>query len=88
MPFGKSTRPKLDPNAAHFAAEIATASGPKVTDASMPILEALARQRYAASGFDHLVASWRHEIAHATTRVLRELVSHPERMTSNEPQGR
>jgi hypothetical protein len=55
--FGKSTRPKLDPNAAHFAAEIASASEPKVTDASMPILEALVVETHSAALLTATVAS-------------------------------
>jgi len=57
VPFGKSTRPKLDPIAKHFAAEIATASGLKVTDASMPILEALVVEAHSAALLTATVAS-------------------------------
>jgi hypothetical protein len=57
VPFGKSTRPKLDPNAAHFAAEIAHASGPKVTDATMPILEALVVEAHSAALLTATIAS-------------------------------
>jgi len=55
--FGKSTRPKLDPDAAHFAAEIAGASEPKVNDASMPILEALVVEAHSAALLTATIAS-------------------------------
>lgn len=58
MPFGKSIRPKLDPSASHFASEIANAAAePKITDASMPILEALVVETHSAALLTATIAS-------------------------------